>query len=549
MALLRRFALLLFVLLVLAFLWLPSLTLYGNALIEVLWHTPSRWREMLPLDPLPRALLWNTLSLAVLTALLSFVFGIIVAIALARGPKYLRGVGLVLCALPLALPPTLPASAYLEWSRTPPARALASLGADQPMPFSPLLISALVLAGCYYPLVALPVWVALRGIPSEIEDAARLFGNSAQTWIKVLWPLIRPAALAGSGLCAALAMWEMGAPDLLDARTYSVWIYRQLNAQTGLDPRGIAVQATLAAMPLLALGSLALWPIVRRPKYFERGVNTAPLSTTREGWFCSAVAVFIWALCPLAPIWVFARQLTPLSILSRVWSSNDVELNNTIGLATVGTVSIILFALILILGWRWWPSLRRLVMPFAIAPLLVPPVLLGIALIYFYNRPQFALIYGGLPLTGNYWLDWLSDNSSRYAMMLIGYMARFLPMAIWLLDEAERRLDTSLGDAAQNLGATPTCTALTIWLPLLAPTLLGVGGLLWALCASELTTSVLINAPGGQTLPVPIFNLMHIGSTAEVAALSLTLFALSAGAMLGLVGIATLWLRWRKTRL
>jgi iron(III) transport system permease protein len=50
---------------------------------------------------------------------------------------------------------------------------------------------------------------------------------------------------------------------------------------------------------------------------------------------------------------------------------------------------------------------------------------------------------------------------------------------------------------------------------------------LWALCAGELATTVLINAPGGQTLPVPIFNLMHIGSTAEVAALSLTLFALS----------------------
>jgi hypothetical protein len=48
----------------------------------------------------------------------------------------------------------------------------------------------------------------------------------------------------------------------------------------------------------------------------------------------------------------------------------------------------------------------------------------------------------------------------------------------------------------------------------------------------RLSTSVLINQPGGQTLPVPIFNQMHIGSTAEVAALSLTLFALCGGALL-----------------
>jgi iron(III) transport system permease protein len=460
----------------------------------------------------------------------------------------LRGIGLILCALPLALPPTLPASAYLEWSRTPPARALASLGADQPMPFSPLLVSALVLAGCYYPLVALPVWAALRTIPTEIEEAARLLGNGAHTWFKVLWPLVRPAALAGTGLAAAFAMWEMGAPDLLDARTYSVWIYRQLNAQSGLDTRGIAVQATLAAMPLLALGALALWPVVRRQKYFERGMNTSPPVVTREGQLCSLPALLIWAMCPIAPLLVFARQLRPMGVLPRVWQSNDVELVNSIGLASAGTFLIICTALMMVLACRVWPALRRL-MPLSVVPLLVPPVLLGIALIYFYNRPQFALVYGGLPPTGNAGLDWLSDNSSRYAMMLVGYSARFLPVALWLLYEIERGLDSTLWDAAQNLGADSGRIARTIWMPLLAPSLLVISGLVWALCAGELTTSVLINAPGGQTLPVPIFNLMHIGSTAEVAALSLTLFALSAGVMLALAGIATLWIKRRKPTL
>jgi ABC-type spermidine/putrescine transport system permease subunit II len=63
------------------------------------------------------------------------------------------------------------------------------------------------------------------------------------------------------------------------------------------------------------------------------------------------------------------------------------------------------------------------------------------------------------------------------------------------------------------------------------PAFLCALALLWALTAAELTVSVLVNQPGGQTLPVPIFNLMHIGSTAQVAALSLTLFALTASAV------------------
>ncbi|MDQ3813554.1 MAG: iron ABC transporter permease, partial [Armatimonadota bacterium] len=91
---------------------------------------------------------------------------------------------------------------------------------------------------------------------------------------------------------------------------------------------------------------------------------------------------------------------------------------------------------------------------------------------------------------------------------------------------------TTLLDAARASGASEARAARTILAPLLSPALLGNFALVWALCAGELSTSVLINQPGGQTLPVPIFNLMHIGSEAEVAALSLTLAAMSGGVLL-----------------
>jgi len=55
-----------------------------------------------------------------------------------------------------------------------------------------------------------------------------------------------------------------------------------------------------------------------------------------------------------------------------------------------------------------------------------------------------------------------------------------------------------------------------------------VWALVWALSAGELSLAVLVNAPGGQTLPVPIFNLMHIGATGEVAALSIIALAQTA---------------------
>jgi ABC-type spermidine/putrescine transport system permease subunit II len=76
------------------------------------------------------------------------------------------------------------------------------------------------------------------------------------------------------------------------------------------------------------------------------------------------------------------------------------------------------------------------------------------------------------------------------------------------------------------MGDSPRRAARKILWPLLQPALYGTMILLWALCAGELTVSILVNQPGGQTLPKPIFNLMHIGESERVAALSLTLFGL-----------------------
>jgi ABC-type Fe3+ transport system permease subunit len=242
-------------------------------------------------------------------------------------------------------------------------------------------------------------------------------------------------------------------------------------------------------------------------------------------------------LSPLAPITVYLSQLRDggWQVLPEVWRDNGPELFNTVVLSSVAAPLLILFALASVSSWKFWPPRRRsLALRLCALPLLFPPITLGIALVQFYNRDIFALVYGGLAPGGFTFLDWLSENSARYGMMLIGYAARFLPIAIVLLWEASRRVDDTLLEAAQNMGASPALAARTILLAQLRPALVGVAALLWAMTAAELTVSVLVNQPGGQTLPVPIFNLMHIGSTAQVAALSLTLFALTALAVAGM---------------
>ena len=530
-----------FTAIIVAFLWLPFLALCGDAL-RVALAQPAQLLEALPLRPLQRSLLGNSLMLAALTGALSLLFGAAPALALARGPKKRRPSVALLCALPLALPPTLMATAWLEITRTPPARSLASLAADKPLPVSGVFIAAPVLALCFYPIVAFALAAALRALPQEVEDAARLFGPPRVALARVYLPLLFPALLGAAGLCGALALWEMGAPDLLDARTYSVEIYRAFNAG------GDANLGALRGLPMLFLGTLLLWPALGALRFYDKigqggGRRDAP--ETGAGRLALPLALALFAASPLAPIAVFVWQLRVdgAGIVRAVWRDNAPEIENTILLSSLAAALIAFGALALAAQWKFWPARWR---SFALAlcalPLLFPPITLGIALIQFFNRDAFALVYGGLPSSGIAPLDWLSENCARYAMMLIGYAARFAPLAIVFSWEAARRVDDELLEAARGLGASPATVARTILLPQLRPALFGVMALLWALCAAELTVSILVNQPGGQTLPVPIFNLMHIGAASQVAALSLTLFALTALAVTGM----SLALNWKR---
>lgn len=521
-------------LLVPALLWLPIISLYGAA-ISRLWREPQQWSQAVALDSVARTLLANTLALAALSCGFALIFGLPIGVALARGPGYFRRIGLVLCVLPLALPPTVLTTAYLQWTQTPPALAQSSLGATTSTTLAPVLIAALVLGLCFYPIVALVVRAGLISMPHQWEEAALQFGPLASTWRGILWPHLKPVIWGALGIVAALSIWEVGAPDLLGVPTYSMQIRRQLAARDALDASGADIKAALSSWPMFVLGALALWPALRARKYFGGVVQEAPhesgTQSTLDGRWCMWPSLLIFAICPVAPIAVFVSQLRPPQVLWETWTANSGEIINTVLSATVATLLSLLLSLLMVGLWRNQSTLRGCGLVFGGSLMLVAPVLLGIALIQFYNRPGWEWIYGGGD-GSNSLQSLLMDWSSRYSLLIVGYLSRFLPMALWWFDEAADRVDDRLLEAAQNLGATPGRVTLTILLPYLTPVIVGGGALLWSLCAGELATSILVNAPGGQTLPVPIFNWMHIGAIEQVAALSLALFILNALALL-----------------
>ena len=279
--------------LVIAFLWLPFASLCGAALTSAISH-PAQILEALPLRPLQRSLVFNSLLLSALCGAFSLLFGIPAALALARGPRKARPLIALLTALPLALPPTLMATAWLEITRTPPARSLASLAAERPLPIAPVFIAAPILALCFFPIVSFALAAALRALPTEIEEAARLFGSRRQAIWRVYGPLLWPALLGASGLCGALALWEMGAPDLLDARTYSVEIYRAHQRRRRSEFGCVARRANDVCS-----ARFSCWPALRALRFYDK-VGQGSATSETPGTAVGAVALH-WRSCCFWP--------------------------------------------------------------------------------------------------------------------------------------------------------------------------------------------------------------------------------------------------------
>lgn len=526
--------------LALLFLWAP-LCILGWSVAKAVFAAPALLRFALPTTPLRWELLLNTVELGIGTVALSLLLGLPVAITLARGPNWLRALVAVGSALPLALPPILPATLLVPLTFAP--------GADASK-ISPALIASPALAAWLYPLVGFGVASALRCLPPESEEAARAFGSEWHAWRRVIIPTLKPAIFGTAGLCFAFSLWEMGAPDLLNLQTYAVQIHRDWNAGNLGDN---AVLPALDALPLVLLGALALWPAFSALRFYERlraGSSNAPKRATpsygtieRSANALSLITIILSPGLILGAMLRHAGTFSGSGAWARAGELSRPELLTTLSLAPLSALLLVAWAFAIAARARLhnanYASRKsghagRVLLVF---PLLCPPMTLALALIGLWNAPMrngFALQDAA---------TWLGSGG----MTVVGYLARFLPPACWMMSEAAARVPDDALEAAESLGASPNRVARGVLLPLMLPALSALGAVMGALCVGELTVSVLVANAGGQPLTVPLFNFMHIGEEDVVAAISLWLFGVGALTMAGFA-LGGFFLRalWRK---
>ena len=463
-------------------------------------------------------LIARSLGFALAVAVASAVIAVPLAFLTTRTDLPARRLWSVVLALPLALPSYVGAFTLIAAFG---AGGLVSdaLGIDGMPDFYGFggATAALTLLG--YPYVFLPVRAAFLQSDSSLEDSARVMGCSPmKAFMRVTFPLVRPALVAGMLLIGLYALSDFGAVSMLQFDTFTRVIYTQHDA---FDPPGAAaLSLVLVVLTVFILVGETAARKSRASVASRKGPRPHGPPLIRLGWwklpatlFCLLVASF--AL--IAPVWVAVVWATEGGNTCTYCAPLSELALNTVEVATYTAI----VAMLLVVPVARYATARRsvysdipdraLYMGFAL-----PGVVIALALVYLGSQTAPGL-YQTLPL------------------LVVALLIRFLPQAADTLRPAMQRIPRALEEASRTLGEGPIRSFFRASAPLLWSSWLAGGVLVFLTAAKELPATLLMRPTNFDTLATELWDLTNEGFFGEAATRALVLLVIGAVPMMLLV--------------
>ena len=154
-----------------------------------------------------------------------------------------------------------------------------------------------------------------------------------------------------------------------------------------------------------------------------------------------------------------------------------------------------------------------------LAPLVIPGVILGISILAFASRlAALADDVFGLEL------DFLRPG---LPLVIIGQFSYIVSIATLTIAARLRRFDTTLEDAAFNLGASRAAVLRTVVLPYLKPALIGAAAISFLMSFENFNTTLML-VGSDPPLTVMMYGRMREGASPVLNAVSLLLMVASA---------------------
>ena len=490
--------------------------------------------------------LWNTVWISVLTALLSVALGYPFAYLLNRTSPGARERWLIWILVPFWTSYIVKTYAWmLLLSHTGLVTQAADAIGTGIASFAPSLTGVLVgMVHGLLPLAILTMLPTMQGISRQLPRAAESLGASRVTgFFTVFLPLSGPGIAAGAMLVFITSLGFFIVPSLLGTPRETMIAQMVISAVQELFDLHLAgaLSATLLVCSVVifvafdriaGLGSLAgdAGPPARQrgrwqPVLFglgrlftpvvQRG-RSAPILRSYSLLLVLFLVLPILFIIPIAftrqdfvafPPELFSLRWFHTFLGSAVWRAALFRSFRVGALTAVLSTALGLgaaYALARLSG-----GVAKLLFAIFIAPLVVPRIVLAIGLLY---------LLSSIGLIG-------TDTG-----LVIGHTVLAVPYAFVALSAGFRQFDWRLNDAARLMGASSVTRLRTVVLPLLGPSI--ASALLFAFIVSfdDVTIAIFVSGGINTTLPKQMWDDIQLAVTPTLAAVStlLILFVVAA---------------------
>ncbi|KSU59954.1 iron ABC transporter [[Bacillus] enclensis] len=472
----------------------------------------------------------NSIILVLLTGLFTAVLGVSLAWIVAAYDFPMRRFFSWGLLLPLAIPPYIAAYTYRTMlSYTGVVQVTLRNQFDYQIDPEWLAISSLrgavfIFTIFLFPYVYIMCRAFLENQSASFLENARLLGRKPfSIFVRIVLPLSRPAMVAGAVLVVYEVLSDYGVTSYFGIHTITTAIFQTWFGMYDAD----SAMRLAAWLMVIVVGLFFIEKWLRQGRRYSIGSKARPLARQRLRGLPAAAAFAYCLLIFLLGFLIPVIQLLAWSKLTfaKVWDDSFFTLlNQTVYVALIATVLILLFAVILANVTRTQSSGTYILSKLATAGYSIPGAIIAIGILALFIEldsllaPFYSYMgWGNAPLI----------LSLSLSMLVIGYTIRFMATGYNAVEVGFEKIGPKYTEASRMLGFGVTKTFFKVDLPLIKGALFSGFILTFVEIIKELPLALLLRPFNFDTLATKTYQYAKDEMIHEAAIPSLMIILLS----------------------
>ncbi|MGH2404452.1 MAG: putative 2-aminoethylphosphonate ABC transporter permease subunit, partial [bacterium] len=473
------------------------------------------------------ALFWsfsNSITVAAIATALTIPGAFVYAYALTRSNMKAKGLFSTLALIPILAPSLLPGIALIY--------LFGNQGLLRQLLFGHSIYGPLgiVIAEAFYtfPHALLILITALRTADARLyESAAALGAAPRRIFLTVTLPGVRYGILSAALVTFTLVMTDFGAPKVIGGRfnVLATDVYKQVIGQQNFQI-GAVVGMMLLLPAVLAFGAEQLTRRRQMAQLTAQAVPLVPKPNPLSDWIFTGICALI--IIPIVGIlgtaaWASFIKFWPYNLtlnlgnyaFNRFETAGWLPYWNSLRLAgwtALAGTAIVFAGAYLQEKTRGLQVVRSIVQLFAMLPLAVPGLVLGLSYIFFFNNPRNPLVF----LYGT------------IAILVINTVAHFYTVGHLTAVTALKQLDSEFEAVSASLRAPFYRTFWKVTVPVCLPAILDIAVYMFVNAMTTVSAVVFLWVPATRVSAVSVVYLDDAGHQGAAAAMSMMIVYTSA---------------------